>query len=332
MNSAMTMRVAPKPFIGRNLMLLLLGLLLLGALLAAFAIAGPLIWSLLLAAVPTQLGAHPPLLVTLLQQQGIVISLGLSILALVCALFVRLAPLTWWLYLLTAFERHPDPALARTMTWVNAQQVQAQQTKAQQAALQAIDAQTFVLPPGSVPGAVPGSVPGTVPTAMSDAASTPGGIPPVPVAGQPPAAAAPGQAPTAPPVPGAPVAAAGQPAAPGVPPPAAQVPPAAPGAPPPATPDGQPAASTPPVPGQPQPVPTLQQALAPEESLNLAELTSVDDILSNAFNDDEEVDANLLRISQSLDEVDVTALVEQSQQIYEHLKELAIAQAVNHHD
>lgn len=325
MNSAMTMRVAlRKPLIGRNLTLLLLGLLLIGALWVLLALAGPLLASLLPDPFPAQPGTHAPLLFILFQQQGIVLSAALSIVILFCALLVQLAPLTWWIYLLTAFSRKSDPVLAQAMSWVQAQQAAVQPPAGLDAGLEAMAAQTFALPPTSGLDVTPpaaGQAP--VPGAPAQAPGAPG------MAGQPPAPGAPGAGAGQPAAAGAP---AGQAAAPGAPPPAGQAPqavlppPAAP-----AVPASQPAVGAPPVPGQPvpgqpQPVPTLQQTLAPAETMNLAELTSVDDILSNAFNDDEEIDERLLRISQSLAEVDLAELVEQTHQINEQLRELGLLQ------
>ena len=189
MNSAMTMRgAARKPLISRNLTLLLLGLLLVGALWALRALAGSLLWSLLPTSTPAPAGTHLPLLLLLLQQQGIVISFTLAILSLFCALLVQLAPLTWWIYLFTAFKREADPVLAQTMSWVQAQQAAVQPPTGLDPGLDAMAAQTFALPPNQVLDATPPAAG----QAQSASAPAQAGGAPLP-AGQPPAAGAPSQ-------------------------------------------------------------------------------------------------------------------------------------------
>lgn len=323
----MTLRGTPKALFGRNATLVLLGLLLLGALLIAVTLLSQLLALPSATLPPATSAVRPSLVSTLLQQPAIVLSGAISTLIMLSALLVALAPLTWWMRLVTAMQRQPDPALVQAMVWVQAHQPQPHKATADE--LAAIAGQPFVLTPDAI------SAPTLSPAAPADAAAPPASATP-PAAAPPGGANAPGGqagaagATAAPPAgAGAP---AGQPAAPGAPPVPGQPP--APGQQPaaqPPAPGQQPAAAQPPAPaqqppqpGQPQPVSTLQQELKQEEGVNLQEITSVDDILSSAFNDDEEVDEQLLVLSQSLSEVDVHALVKHTRRIQRELRAVGV--------
>ncbi len=252
-----------------------------------------------------------PLLLSLRAQQPIFWSSVIGAVALLLALLVAASPLTWWMRLWAAFGWGPSAQLARMAVQHQKQQQEQQamdQWIAEQAVLYAEQTQTQAFTPPNAPA--PGvQAPDT----------------PQPVGGQPPNAQTPGTQIPGTPQPGAPGT---QPAAqtPGTPQPGTILP--QPGMPPGAQPGTQPSAQpeqpgapqppAPQTPGAPAPVAppseALQALLVEEEKLDLAELTDIGDLLSS-FKESEGVSPQLLALSQSLDEVDVTILVAQTRQL-----------------
>lgn len=312
---------------------------LLGTLLVALLLIGQWFWLTQTLSIPEPQVVLPseraPLLSSLFRQKGIVLSLLTSAGTMVLALLVAVSPLSWWAHFMGVSSKIPGGQPGRLPRWGQEPQ-SAEEWVAAQAAYLGVPPATLLagvaVPPGQLPGMPPLAPeqpqPGSSGAPGQPTAQPPGtpGAPPAPgqpgalPAGQQPAAqppgtpgapAAPGQQPTAQ-QPGAPQTQ--QPGAPGL---AAQ-----PGAPP--APGQQPAA--PPAPGQqpppadgqqpaaPPPQPGLQQLLATEEKVDISELTDIGDILSS-FKDNEDVSAQLLALSQSLDEVEIEALVAHSRRV-----------------
>ena len=305
-----------------------LPLFVLGMLLVALLLMGQWFWLTHSLSVPEPQVVLPseraPLLSSLFRQKGIVLSLLTSAGTMVLALLVAVSPLSWWAHFMGVSSKMPNGPSGRQPLWGQEPQ-SAEEWVAAQAAYLGVPPATLLaggaVPPGQPPGmpplapgqpaaqppGTPGAPPapgqpGTLPAGQPPAAQPPGtpGAPPVP--GQQPTAQQPGapqtQQPVAPgqaPQPGAPPAPGQQPAAP--PAPGQQPPPA----------DGQQPVAQPPQPG-------LQELLATEEKVDINELTDIGDILSS-FKDNEDVSAQLLALSQSLDEVEVEALVAHSRRV-----------------
>lgn len=302
-------------------------LLLLCLLLFTLALLGQWYWltrTLNPPAAPALLPAErAPLLDALFRQQAIVWSLIGSAISMGMALVVAVSPLPWWLYGLAAVGNLPGVRFARTSVWGQAQQSAEEWVAAQEALLQLEGRQgTSAGEPGAeAPAANQGTVDPTIPQSQQPpqadpAPAQPGAQPPPQPGGQQPGAPQPGAqqsgAQATPTQPGAPQSGAPQPGnqqnqtQPGTQQPQSEQPGAQqPGAP-------QSGAQQPgaPQPGVPQP-PTqqgLQQLLAQEENVDLKELTDIGDIL-NTFKDNDDVSPQLLALSQSLEDVNVEALV-----------------------
>lgn len=313
--------------------------LLLGMLLVALLLFGQWFWLTHTLSAPEPQAVLPseraPLLSSLFRQKPIVLSLLTSAGTMALALLVAVAPLSWWAQCIGMLSKTPGRQPGQLPLWGQPPQ-SAEEWVAAQATLLGVPRPGEELP-NQLPGA-PALVPGQPQPAVPGAP----GQPPQPQ--QPGAGGAPGQpgtllaGPPPPQQPGAPLAqqlgAPGQPPAgqqPGTPP--AQQPGQGqqPGAPPVQQPGQgqqpqpadaqQPAAQpdAPQQPGQPTPAqPGQQQLLVPEEKLDLKELTDIGDILSS-FKESDEIPAQLLALSQSLDEVAIDALLAHSRRVATHL-------------
>jgi len=311
--------IRPTPHASRRRRLVLW---LLSLLLFTLALLGQWYWltrTLTPPSAPVLLPAErAPLLDALLRQKVIVWSLMGSAAGMVMAMGVAISPLPWWLYGLTALGKLPGVRFARTSVWGQTQQ-SAEEWVAAQAALLQLEAVQGA-PSGQLGAEVsaagqeavdPALPQGQLPPqqdqvgAQQPDGSQAGAQPPPPGTqhpGAPQPQTPPGTQPTPTTQPGAPQ--------PGAPQPGAQPTPTQPAAPQPGAP--QPGTQQPgaPQPGAPQP-PTqqgLQQLLAQEENVDLKELTDIGDILST-FKDNDDVSPQLLALSQSLEDVDVEALV-----------------------
>lgn len=314
----------------------LLPLFLLGMLLVALLLIGQWFWLTHTLSVPEPQVVLPseraPLLSSLFRQKGIVLSLLTSAGTMMLALVVAVSPLSWWAHFMGVSSKLPSGQPSRRPLWGQEPQSAEEWVAAQAAALgvppATLSAAGAAQPgqPPATPPLAPGQPPPGTPGAPGQPAAQPPGTPGAPPApGQPGAPPAPGQQPApgtpgasgAPPAPGQPGAppapgqqpAPGTPGAPGAPPAPGQQPgeppaPGQPGAPP--APSQQPAAQ----PAQPG----LQQLLATEEKVDISELTDIGDILSS-FKDNEDVSAQLLALSQSLDAVEIEALVVHTQRV-----------------
>lgn len=322
----------------------LLPLILLGMLLVALLLLGQWFWLTRTFSVPEPQIVLPseriPLVASLLRQKAIVVSLAASAFTMLLALLAAVSPLTWWARLLSLFGKAPAGQYMSAV--LRGQEPQtAEEWVAAQAAFLGVP--PTVLATEALATPQPGQAPG-VPPAQGQ-----------PSSGQPPA----GQQPGAPPAPGQPgtlpapaqqPGAPGQPPQPGAPPapgqpgtlPAGQQPPAQqpgtpgqppqPGAPPapgqqplpadqqqpPAQQPGAPQPPGQPAPAAPPPQPGLQQLLATEEKMDIKELTDIGDILSS-FKESDDIPAQLLALSQSLNEVDLDALVAHSRRVVTRL-------------
>lgn len=312
-----------------------LTLVLLGMLLVALLLMGQWLWLTRTLSTPEAQLVLPseriPLLESLFRQKAIVVSLGASAFIMLLALLAAVSPLTWWAHLLRLFHKAPAGQYMNAALWGQEPQT-AEEWVAAQAALLGMPPTgpatdpLAPAPPGQASGApsAQGQPPAGQPAGTPPAPGQPGTLP----AGQPAPAqqpgapgqqpqAAPGQPGTLPAGQQAPAQQPGDPGQqpqPGAPPAPGQPPQPADQQAPPAQQPGQPAQ-----PGQPPAAqPGLQQLLATEEKMDIQELTDIGDILSS-FKESDDIPAQLLALSQSLDEVDLDALVAHSRRVVTRL-------------
>lgn len=300
-----TIGIPPTPKASRRHFL---GLFLLGVLLLILALLSQWLWltnALKMPEVQILLPSErAPLISTLLKQKAIIWCFGISIVSLITAIIVAVSPLAWWLYVLAALGKTLGVRLTRTGAWGQAQQSAEEWVAAQAALLQLEGAQESQINQPSAEMTAPGQP--TTDSALSHGQSQSAQAQP----GEQSAVQQPGAQPGAQSAPAAQPGAPQPQAQPGAPQPGVQQAGAQPSQP-------QTAVQQPGVP-QPQAQQGLQQLLTQGENVDLKELTDIGDILSS-FKDNEDVSPYLLALSQSLDEIDVKALVARCRRMAERL-------------
>lgn len=240
-------------------------------------------------------GHDDTLIPRILNHPGMITAAALTEFVLILALFLGIAPPTWWLR--TQYPRLPgEPEVPENvdtpLKWLGDKLSQVQTPRGPVPAAEAAPA---------LPGDPTSAQSSEMPTGLDPAQPVPGQpAPNQPAPGQPvPGQPAPGQAAPAQPTAGQPPMLV-QPVAGQQTPGSSPADPSAPGASPTAHAPGAP----------PPPPPPLTDVLQfTEESDPLADLTDIKDILSSAFDEDHSLDPDREALSRSLDEVPIQGLV-----------------------